>query len=131
MGDLHLCGRRCPAPKRAQDYAINLTGYGVELRLKNTEYKTGDNHDVVAEIRADREDQQADEAPPDILQLQPVVNLTDVGLRSTLAILAAADPINALSTISGAFPVLGSRYTTYLRMPMATWRFARVLRLHL
>ena len=88
---------------------VNLTGYGVELALKKTEYKTGDTNEHDNQKPAQKKQTRSYNGLSEVIELHPMVDYTNVGLRATSSILSSAHPLDALSNLSGAFPVFGSR----------------------
>eukprot|EP01047_Picozoa_sp_COSAG01_P015981 COSAG01_NODE_808_length_13418_cov_9.469631_2_plen_1344_part_00 len=106
---------------------VQLAGYGVELALKSTEYKSGDLSASASAAAPGSDEtaaeggevttpaQEGDTEGP--VELQPVADSTQLGLRATAAVLAAAGGggggpsagLRALRELGGRFPVVGGR----------------------
>jgi hypothetical protein len=92
--------------------SVELGGFGVELTLKKTEYKTGDSTPPAAAARdagAEMAAARGAEAAAAVVELDPLEDTRELGLRAATAVLASADPLATLAELAGSFPVAGGR----------------------
>ncbi|KAI9199320.1 UDP-glucose:glycoprotein glucosyltransferase-domain-containing protein [Polychytrium aggregatum] len=107
---------RPPAHSTAE--RLHLSGYGVELAIKSTEYKVTDDRDVAEGTEASATPERVDTSSEHALDLDeetPVVksltskDLRELGLKTAQYILDSSDPLSTLAKVSQNFPKYSHR----------------------
>ncbi|KAI8926720.1 UDP-glucose:glycoprotein glucosyltransferase-domain-containing protein [Entophlyctis helioformis] len=107
------------ASKTSADSPLYLSGYGVELAIKSTEYKVEDDRDIKAasdgQAKDDRPLQQPDESaavheddplfePVPVIKALRKDQIDEIGFKAASYIAESATPFDALSRVSQDFP---------------------------
>ncbi|KXS19757.1 glycosyltransferase family 24 protein [Gonapodya prolifera JEL478] len=108
-----------PQDDRSGGARISLSGYGVELAVKKTDYKVIDDRKIASGSDEDdgteeafaREESESDDVlglldTPQIVQIKDEEAIADLGLKASQLILKNPNPLAALEQLTGDFPKL-------------------------
>ncbi|KAJ3344081.1 hypothetical protein HDU93_003244 [Gonapodya sp. JEL0774] len=106
-----------PPPGHHAQEPLVLSGYGVELAIKKTDYKVIDDRKIISDILDETDDPLAISMAeggdvlgfkevPQIVQIDDESSLADLGLKATQFILQHPTPLAALEQLTGNFPKL-------------------------
>jgi UDP-glucose:glycoprotein glucosyltransferase len=114
MSDATVCYilRFLPPKQTGETSPLLLSGYGVQLRIKNQEYKVTDDRLIVQDDDSDGEsddqegyvDPEFDAETPVIGKMEEERDWADVGVKTALHILEAEDQLASLQHLSQNFP---------------------------
>jgi UDP-glucose:glycoprotein glucosyltransferase len=113
MSDTTVCYvlRFLPTKQKGESTPLLLSGYGVQLQIKNQEYKVTDDREILheKELAADTLDDNSyldpefDVYPPSIGKIEEA-EWRDVGVKTAIHILGADDQLASFQHISQNFP---------------------------
>ncbi|KAF2457381.1 UDP-glucose:Glyco protein glucosyltransferase-domain-containing protein [Lineolata rhizophorae] len=105
--------RYVPPPNRDEAQRISVSGYGVEMALKRTDYIVIDDRDA-EEARADSEGRES-EQDGEVADLKPLSasDVARLGMKAANFVLDSEDPFKTLIDLSQDFPKLSSAVVSH------------------
>ncbi|KAJ5693064.1 hypothetical protein N7462_002487 [Penicillium macrosclerotiorum] len=100
-------------PQQWVERPLFVSGYGVELALKRTDYIVIDDRDAEAKVNAPADSEELKEDAPDDLRPLSSSEVSRLGMNSAAFVMDSEDPLNTLIKLSQGFPKYSSSIASH------------------